>query len=206
MSMVLAAPFPWFLVAAGGLLPVPIMVMWGLESRSLFLTAVMLLNAGIGIGVFRFASRHFAGAVSRAAPSSRVGVTAGVLGFIAVVSFLSLYGGGENLSSPEGKFANLYSVYSDSIGRLLCRARGGVYSPSGCHRYPRPSRTSAWRRSSVRNPLLEWDVLRVAANLLNGARSWPESLRSNSPLERAAASNRSPVRMPVGGGRSAAVR
>ena len=127
ITMIVAAPWPWFLFAVGGLLPVPIIVLWALSGSSLFLTAMLLLSAGIGIVVFYLASRSIALAISRAHPAIKAYALAGVLGLIAVVSFLPLYGGGENLAVPEGKFANLYAVYSEEVGNMLCRSRGRNY-------------------------------------------------------------------------------
>lgn len=126
-TLIVAAPWPWFLFAVGGLLPVPIIVLWALSGSSLFLAAMLLLSAGIGIVVFSLASRSLARAISPAHPAIKAYALAGLLGLIAVVSFLPLYGGGENLAVPEGKFANLYAVYADEVRNVLCSGRGRIY-------------------------------------------------------------------------------
>jgi hypothetical protein len=111
LALVLAAPWPWYLFAVGGLMPVPVIVLWAVSDPSRVVMVMLLLSAILGVVVFLFASRSIARAIARARPAVRPYALAGALGVIVAVSLMPVYGGGENLATPAGKFSNLYAAY-----------------------------------------------------------------------------------------------
>jgi hypothetical protein len=66
---------------------------------------------------FYFIARWF----GRRSASSRPWAVAAAGGALALVSFLPIYGGGENIATPAGKFADAYTAYRQEIGFLRRR-------------------------------------------------------------------------------------
>jgi len=117
-ALLLIAPWPWYLFAVGGLLPVPLILLmaFGLLPSPV-LAGVLVICAALGIAAFWFVARWF-GRYSR---SSRPWAVAGMVGLLAFVSLLPIYGGGENIMTPAGKFADAYTAYRNEVGLVRCR-------------------------------------------------------------------------------------
>lgn len=111
-ALLLIAPWPWYLVAVGGLLPVPLILLMAFGMLpSLVPVVVLLICAATGIAAFYFIARWFA----RYSRSSRPWAVAGTVGLLAFVSLLPIYGGGENIMTPAGKFADAYTAYRKEL-------------------------------------------------------------------------------------------
>ena len=110
--MIFVAPWPWYLIAVGGLLPVSLILLMALGMLSNPVAAALLLFcAAAGVAAFWFIARHFAN-YSR---SSRPWAVAGMGGLLAFVSLLPIYGGGENLMTPAGKFTDAWTAYRQEV-------------------------------------------------------------------------------------------
>jgi hypothetical protein len=107
-ALLFLAPWPWYLVAVGGLLPVAVIALMalGLLPQPL-LAGLLALCAATGIVAFYFIARWF----GRRGPSSRPWAVAGAGGALVLVSLLPIYGGGENIATPAGKFADAWTAY-----------------------------------------------------------------------------------------------
>ena len=117
-ALLFLAPWPWYLVAVGGLLPVAVIVLMVLGLLpQLLLAGLLALCAATGIVAFYFVARWF----GRRSPSSRPWAVAAAGGALVLVSFLPIYGGGENIATPAGKFADAFTAYRQEIGLLRCR-------------------------------------------------------------------------------------
>ena len=115
-ALVVAAPFPWYLFAVGGLLPISIIAWWAISKPFGIITVLLLVNVAIGawahLCVARFLARRLC---SASAPRKLAGITA-IASTMVLISLLPLYGGGENLAIPGGKFSNLCDAYRQAFG------------------------------------------------------------------------------------------
>jgi hypothetical protein len=116
-ALLLMAPWPWYLFAVGGLLPIPVILMMASGVREPVLIAALLLCAALGIVAFWFLAR-FVGRYSRSARPSAV---LGVVFLLMFVWQLPIYGGGENIASPAGKFSDAYTAYARELRELRAR-------------------------------------------------------------------------------------
>ena len=110
-ALVLMAPWPWYLFAVGGLLPIPVILMMAAEVRQPVLVTALLLCAALGLMAFWFLAR-FVGRYSRGA---RPWAVLGVVFLLMFMWQLPIYGGGENIASPAGKFHDAYTAYARQI-------------------------------------------------------------------------------------------
>jgi hypothetical protein len=118
-ALVLAAPFPWYLIAVGGVLPLPLIALAvadSLRTGAWLAGLILLLDLALGVWIFSRVARLLTRRICLARPSRRPAATLAVLLLVAIVSALPVYGGGENLASPGGKFTDLYSAYRRSAG------------------------------------------------------------------------------------------
>ena len=117
-ALLLLAPWPWYLFAAGGLLPILVILLMaaGLLPSPL-LAGTLAACAAIGVAAFYFFSRW----LGRRSPAVRPWAAAATVGLMASASFLPIYGGGENIATPAGKFADAYTAYRNELELLRCR-------------------------------------------------------------------------------------
>ena len=116
-ALLLMAPWPWYLFAVGGLLPIPVILMMALGVREPLFIAVLLLCAAIGIVAFWFVARF----VGRYRRSARPWAVLGAVFLLMFVWQLPIYGGGENIASPAGKFSDAYTAYARELRELRAR-------------------------------------------------------------------------------------
>ena len=109
LLMILLAPWPWYLIAVGGLLPVALIVLMALGMLSSPVAAALLLFcAASGVIVFWLIARPL---VKYNPPWA----VAGTGGLLALVSLLPVYGGGENLMTPAGKFSDAWTAWRQEL-------------------------------------------------------------------------------------------
>jgi hypothetical protein len=107
IGLVLWFPCPWYMVAVGGLLPLPVIAMYGIGGGIVLVFS--LVHLAIYAGVFSYLVRRV-----------RRPLTAGiVLLALFALSFLPIYGGGENLASGGKLNRNAYQVYQETFMELL---------------------------------------------------------------------------------------
>ena len=103
-ALVILFPCPWYMFAVGGLLPLPVIMRYGLDSGVML--AVSIVHLIVYATLFYFAARRVRKPI----------VAAGVIGVVVTLSFMPIYGSGENLASGGKLDRNAYQVYSDAFG------------------------------------------------------------------------------------------
>lgn len=107
IGLVVWFPCPWYMVAVGGLLPLPVIAMYGISGGIVLVFS--LVHLALYAGVFFFLARRV-----------RRPVTAGVvLLALFALSFLPVYGGGENLASGGKLNRNAYQVYQETFMEIV---------------------------------------------------------------------------------------
>lgn len=112
-------PVPWFLLAAGGLMPIPILAWWALGNGISIVAFSFGLSAGAGTWACWVVARSLARRLSLRPIRSRILALFLVLATTAAYSLLPVYGGGENIAGAGGKFANLMVTYRNALGSRL---------------------------------------------------------------------------------------
>jgi hypothetical protein len=109
IALVLAFPCPWYMVAVGGLLPLPVIALYGLEGGIVF--ALSVVHLIVYLGVFYYLARRI-----------RKPVTAGiVLLALFALSFVPIYGSGENLASGGKLSLNAYQAYQQAFVEVFAK-------------------------------------------------------------------------------------
>jgi hypothetical protein len=109
IGLILAFPCPWYMFAVGGLLPLPVIVLYGLSGGVLL--AVSLVHLAAYTGVFYFVARRVRQPLAAAA------VQFGLL----AISFVPIYGSGENLASGGKLNRNAYQAYAEAFAEVFGR-------------------------------------------------------------------------------------
>jgi hypothetical protein len=104
LALVLVFPCPWYMFAVGGLLPLPVIMRYGLDGG--ITLAVSVVHLIVYTLLFFLAVRRI----------RRPVVAAGVIAGIAALSFMPIYGSGENLAAGGKLNRNAYQAYSDAFG------------------------------------------------------------------------------------------
>jgi len=103
IGLVLAFPCPWYMFAVGGLLPLPVIALYGLSGGVMLVVA--LVHLAVYLCIFALLTRRL----------RRPVVAAGVLVALFALSFLPVYGSGENLASGGKLNRNAYQVYWEAF-------------------------------------------------------------------------------------------
>jgi hypothetical protein len=107
IGLVVWFPCPWYMVAVGGLLPLPVILLYGLDGGVVLVFS--LIHLALYAGVFFYLARRI-----------RKPVTAGItLVVLFALSFLPIYGSGENLASGGKLNRNAYQAYGEAFSELL---------------------------------------------------------------------------------------
>lgn len=104
LALVAAFPCPWYMFAVGGLLPLPVILLYGFEGGVVL--AVSLVHGVVYAALFYWLARRVRKPLTAAA----------VLGCLLAISFLPIYGSGENLAAGGKLNRNAYQAYSDAFG------------------------------------------------------------------------------------------
>jgi hypothetical protein len=115
VAMVMLLPWPFYLLAVIAFTPIPVLVLGSLYPAFYGpLFAVLVLSqAALGAWVFHRIARRAARSIE--ASPARLPLTLAALGAIVAVTFLPLYGGGENMLGG-GKMHDLYADLSAYFG------------------------------------------------------------------------------------------
>jgi len=109
IGLVLAFPCPWYMVAVGGLLPLPVIVLYGLSGG--IVLAFSAVHLAVYAGLFFYLARRI-----------RKTATAGiVLLVLFALSFLPIYGSGENLASGGKLNLNAYQAYQQGFVEMFAK-------------------------------------------------------------------------------------
>jgi hypothetical protein len=120
VGLILLAPCPWFMIAVGGVLPLPVIVAYGLGGGGVVL-AVTLVHVIIYVWIFGKIAR-WVGRLAGEGPVRRGFVSLIVAAGLLAVSLLPIYGSGENLAAGSKLTHTAYRVYQDAFAD---RFRGG---------------------------------------------------------------------------------
>src|SRR5262245_7823132 len=112
VGLALVFPCPWYMVAVGGLLPLPVILAYGLSGP--IPLAFSLAHAVLYTWIFWRLARR-ADAIVRTG-RVRADVAGGLLalGFV-LLSFAPIYGEGENLLGINKLKRNAYEIYRDAF-------------------------------------------------------------------------------------------
>lgn len=107
VSLCLLFPCPWYLVAVGGLLPLPVIVMYGFGGG--ILLAFSLVHLALYVGIFFYVARWLRKPV----------VAAAVMLTVFALSFAPIYGSGENLAAGGKLNRTAYQVYQQTFTEVF---------------------------------------------------------------------------------------
>ena len=119
IAMVMLLPWPFYLLAIIAVTPIPVLLLGSLYFivyGPLF-AVLMLLQAALGAWVFHGIARRAARSID--ASPARIPLTLAALGAIVAVTFLPIYGGGENRLA--GKMHDLYADLYEWFGDTACQ-------------------------------------------------------------------------------------
>lgn len=103
IGLVLWFPCPWYMVAVGGLLPLPVIALYGIDGGIVLVFS--LVHLAVYASLFFYLARRI-----------RKPVTAGiVLLVLFALSFLPIYGSGENLATGGKLNRNAYQAYQQTF-------------------------------------------------------------------------------------------
>lgn len=131
-GLTLIFPCPWFMFAVGGLLPLPVILLYGFEGG--IVLAVSLVHVALYTGVFYWLARR-AGAIVRGSRAKEAIAAALLLSALLALSFAPVYIEGENLASGHRAGRNAWQAYRDAWSSAF---RGGQ-----ARRPPSPAEKSA---------------------------------------------------------------
>jgi hypothetical protein len=119
IGLALLFPCPWYMLAVGGLLPLPVIVLYGLSGG--IVLAFSLVHAIVYVWLFHRTARWL-GALLRAGRVRAPVAAVAVLSTLLALSVLPIYGSGENLAAGYALRSNAYAVYRDAFVDVV---RGG---------------------------------------------------------------------------------
>jgi hypothetical protein len=119
VGLVLLFPCPWFMFAVGGLLPLPVIVAYGVGGG--IVLAVTLVHVVVYTWIFYKVAR-WVGRLAGQGPARRGFVSFVVSAGLLAVSFMPIYGGGENLAGGGKLTHTAYAMYHEAFGDWF---RGG---------------------------------------------------------------------------------
>jgi len=113
IGLVLLFPCLWFMIAVGGVLPLPVIVAYGIGGGGVVL-AISLVHVIIYVWIFGKIAR-WVGRLAGEGPVRRGFVSFLVAAALLAVSILPIYGSGENMAAG-GKLAHTaYRTYHDAF-------------------------------------------------------------------------------------------
>jgi len=112
LGLILVFPCPWYMIAVGGLLPLPVIASFGAAGGIVLVFS--LVHVVIYTWVFYRVSRWVSSFVRIARiPRPVAGVL--LLAALLALSFLPVYGSGENLAGRGNLRYTAYEVYRDAF-------------------------------------------------------------------------------------------
>ena len=110
-GLVLVFPCPWYMVAVGGLLPLPVIMAYGAAEP--IMLAFSAVHAALYIWLFWVLARRV-DAIVRARRTRPGVVGALMLASFVTLGFAPIYGSGENLLGSNKLKYNAYEIYRDT--------------------------------------------------------------------------------------------
>lgn len=112
VGLILVFPCPWYMIAVGGLLPLPVILLYGIAGGIVLVFS--LVHVVIYAWIFHRVARWAAGVVRTGRVRKPVAAVL-LLSALLALSFLPIYGGGENLAAGHALKHNAYEVYRDAF-------------------------------------------------------------------------------------------
>ena len=112
IGLILVFPCPWYMIAVGGLLPLPVILYYGIDGG--IVLVISLVHIAIYTWIFHRVARWAGGVVRTGRIRNPVAAVLLVSALLAL-SFLPIYGGGENLAAGRVLKHNAYEVYRDTF-------------------------------------------------------------------------------------------
>ena len=119
IGLVLVFPCPWYMIAVGGLLPLPVILLFGVAGGVVMVLS--LVHVVIYTWVFHRVARRVGSLVRIGRVRGPVAVVLLLLTLL-VLSLTPIYGSGENLAGGNKLKHDAYEVYRDTFLDLF---RGG---------------------------------------------------------------------------------
>lgn len=110
-GLVLVFPCPWYMIAVGGLLPLPVIIAYGADAP--ILLAFSAVHAALYIWLFWVLARRV-DAIVRARRMHRGVAGALMLAGFVMLGFAPIYGSGENLLGANRLKYTAYEIYQDT--------------------------------------------------------------------------------------------
>lgn len=120
IGLILIFPCPWYMIAVAGLLPLPVIFLYGITDGIVLL--ISLVHVVIYAWIFHRVSRWAEGFVLTGRVRKSVAAVL-VLSALLALSFLPIYGAGENLAAGHVLKQNAYEIYRDAFINTLGAGR-----------------------------------------------------------------------------------
>ena len=120
-ALVVAAPCPFLMFAAGGVVPLPVIAAFAFDPFPA-VVLLALLHVAAYAALFLWFSRTAAQRIHSLPTGWHSLAVAGVLLAFLLLGLMPIYGGGENLGAGGGYFENLYATYRDELFRPYLHA------------------------------------------------------------------------------------
>ena len=112
LGLMLLCPCPWYMLAVGGLLPLPVIVAYGTAGGTVL--AFSLVHLVVYTWIFHRVAWWVGSFVRRRGISQRF-ASAVVAAILLAVSFAPIYGSGENLAAGNNLKHTAWDVYRDAF-------------------------------------------------------------------------------------------
>jgi hypothetical protein len=110
-GLVLVFPCPWYMVAVGGLLPLPVIMAYGADAP--LMLGFSAVHAVLYVWLFWVLARRVDAVVRARRVRPSVAGALMLAGFVAL-GFAPIYGSGENLLGSNKLRYNAYEIYLDT--------------------------------------------------------------------------------------------
>jgi hypothetical protein len=168
LGLALVFPCPWYMLAIGGVLPLPVILLFGSGivmqlSRSHMGVggSVVLLITLVHLVIYAWVFHRISAWVGSLVRTGRVPASVAVpvvLAILVALTFAPIYGSGENLGGGGVLKDNAYEVYRDALGAVFSRRPPVAPSPmtravgnrAGAPRRGREAETTRAREDGAR--------------------------------------------------------
>jgi hypothetical protein len=124
LGLMLLFPCPFYMIAVGGLLPLPVIVSYGTDGD--FVLAIALMHLVVYAWIFFWVAR-FIGLLAGPPGIRRSIVGVLVTAMLLGVSFVPIYGSGENLITGRKLRHTAWKVYRDAYAEWSRHGRWGPH-------------------------------------------------------------------------------
>jgi hypothetical protein len=120
LGLTLVFPCPWYMIAVGGLLPLPVIALYGLDG------GIVLVFSVLHIVLYGWLFLRLARWVGGWVHARRIhgAAAAALLGLMSLgMGFVPIYGAGENLLGGGGLWGTAYGVYWSALREVFALLR-----------------------------------------------------------------------------------